>query len=99
MAKTMIKIEDNIIVNVEWCSDEEPETETLKNCTGYSLAIGDVLKDGKFYRSGEEVFSNEEILRQQLLKLHKENAQLVSTLGEMVEATYEEDVKVMEDTE
>lgn len=99
MAKSMAKIENNIVVNLEWCSDDTLETNELRNYVGYSITIGDTFNEGKFYRDGKEILSDAEIFWEQLIKLKDENAQLVSTLGEMVEATYEEDVKIMEDSE
>lgn len=99
MAKSMAKIENNIVINLEWCSDDAPETNELKSYTGYSIAIGDTFNDGKFYRNGEEILSDAEIFWEQIIKLKDENIKLVSALGEIVEATYEEDAKIMEDIE
>ena len=30
MAKNMARLEDNIVVNIEWCSNNTNESETLK---------------------------------------------------------------------
>lgn len=66
MAKNMVRIENDMIINIEWWADEKSETEFLKNCAGYSLAIGDVFKDGKFYRNGEEVLPDLEVARKEI---------------------------------
>ena len=60
MAKNMARIENGIVVNVEWCSDETPETDVLKNMGSYMAAIGDTYSDGFFYRNGERVLTNVE---------------------------------------
>lgn len=63
MAKSMAKIEDGIVVNVEWCSDRAKETDTLKNIGDRHVVSGDTYKDGYFWRDGEKVLSETEELR------------------------------------
>lgn len=63
MAKSMARIEDNIVVNIEWCSDSTAETDTLKNMDDRPVGIGDTYKDGYFWRDGEKVLSEVEELR------------------------------------
>lgn len=62
MAKNMARIDNGIVVNIEWCSDRMAETDTLKNFEGRSIGIGDTYSDGKFYRDGEEIMSTVEKL-------------------------------------
>lgn len=64
MAKNMARIEDGVVTNLEWCSDEEPETEELREYDGYSISIGDTYTDGKWWRDGVEVPSDAEIAAQ-----------------------------------
>lgn len=57
MAKTMAVLEENTVVNMIWCSDEELETDTLKNPEGRPVGIGDTYENGKFYRDGAEILT------------------------------------------
>ena len=57
MAKNMARIENGIVVNVEWCSDVICETDTLKNVEDRPVGIGDTYENGKFYRNGVEVLT------------------------------------------
>lgn len=93
MAKNMARIENGIVVNVEWCSDNEPETEDLKNYDGFSICIGDSYSDGKFYRDGEEVLSDLEIAYQEINALAAQNIELTAAMAQMVEDVYSQDVE------
>lgn len=57
MAKSMVLIENGTVVNVLWCSDREPETETLIDPGERPVCIGDTYADGNFYRDGEKVLT------------------------------------------
>ena len=37
MAKNMARLEDGVVVNLEWCSDSEPETAELREYEGYAI--------------------------------------------------------------
>lgn len=65
MAKNMARIENGVVVNVEWCSDRAVETDVLKEMRDIPAGIGDTYEDGKFYRDGEEVISYLEALQKQ----------------------------------
>lgn len=93
MAKSMARIENGIVVNIEWCSDKEPETETLKNYDGRSIHIGDTYSDCKFYRNGEEVLSDLELAYQEINALAAQNIELTSVMAQMVEDVYNQDVE------
>lgn len=65
MAKSMALIENGVVSNMLWCSDSEPETESLINPADRPVGIGDTYTDGKFYRDGAEVLTPlEEALEQ-----------------------------------
>ena len=53
----MALIENGIVTNMLWCSDSEPETESLINPADRPVAIGDTYSDGKFYRGGVEILT------------------------------------------
>ena len=79
MAKSMALIENGAVTNVLWCSDSEPETDTLINPADRPVAIGDAHSNGKFYRDGVEVLTPlEEAL--------KKNAEYETALTEIEEA-------------
>lgn len=76
MAKSMALIENGVIANMLWCSDSEPETETLIDPGDRPVAIGDTYSDGKFYRDGVEILTPlEEAL--------KKNAEYEAALSEI----------------
>ena len=62
MAKSMARIENVVVVNVEWCTDRTSETDTLKNVDDRIIETGDTYSDGKFYRDGEEILTTAEKL-------------------------------------
>lgn len=57
MAKNMARLDNNVVINIEWCSDETVETNTLVNMNDYPVMIGDIYEDGFFYRNGERVLT------------------------------------------
>ena len=76
MAKSMALIENGTIVNMLWCSDSQPETDTLKSPGERPVGIGDTYSGGKFYRDGVEILTPlEEAL--------KKNAEYESALSEI----------------
>ena len=57
MAKTMARIEDGVVINLEWCADGTEETETLVNLDDYPVEIGDTFDGEYFYRDGVKVMT------------------------------------------
>ena len=88
MAKTMVLLEDNIIVNLLWCSNSEEETDTLKEVGDCELHIGDTFEDGKWYRDGSELLTP---LEEAELKA----AEYYNSLTELVEEVYQSDMEMM----
>ena len=88
MAKTMGLLEDNVIVNLLWCSNSEEETDTLKEVGDYELRIGDTFEDGKWYRDGFELLAP---LEEAELKA----AEYYNSLTELVEEVYQSDMEMM----
>ena len=62
MAKSMARVENSVVVNVEWCSDRAKETDTLKNIGDRHVVSGDTYAEGFFYRDGEKIMSTSEKL-------------------------------------
>lgn len=85
MAKSMARIVNGIVTNIEWCSDSEFETENLKNYRGYSIKIGDSYTEGKFYRDGEELLSDLEIAQKEIEALKAKNIELTDALNRSTE--------------
>lgn len=57
MAKTMARIENGLVVNIEWCSDKQAQTDILINLADRPVAIGDTYDGSDFYRDGEKVLT------------------------------------------
>lgn len=76
MAKTMALIENGTIANMLWCSDSQPETDTLINPADRPVGIGDTYSDGKFYRDGVEILTP-------LEEAQKRNTEYESALTEI----------------
>ena len=87
MAKSMALIENGTVANMLWCSDSEPETESLINPADRPVAIGDTYSGGKFYRDGVEICWQEITLQDavDLAEARLKNAQarqIEASLGE-----------------
>ena len=83
MAKSMAVVDDGVVSNIIWCSDSEPETDTIINPADRPVAIGDTYRDGKFYRGGVEVLTPLEDAQAQLDSLTAQNAQYEAALSEI----------------
>ncbi len=57
MAKSMALIENGTVVNMLWCSDSQPETDTIITPADRPVGIGDTYSNGKFYRDGVEILT------------------------------------------
>ncbi len=64
MAKNMARLVDGVVVNLEWCSNSEPETAELREYEGYAIRIGDSWEDGKWMRDGAAVLTEAQIAAQ-----------------------------------
>lgn len=85
MAKNMALLEQGAVINLLWCSDQEPESERLVDCGERPVCLGDSYTNGKFYRDGQAVLSEAEALQAR-------NAQLLDAMAQMVEEVYESDL-------
>lgn len=93
MAKTMAQIDKNgVVTNVLWYSDNQPDSEYLKNIGDKSVAIGDRYRDDKWYRGDEEILSpsGERIkaLESEVAALREGNNALTQCVLEMSEIVY-----------
>lgn len=76
MAKSMALIENSTVINVLWCSDSQPETDTIINPADRPVGIGDTYSNGKFYRDGAEILTP-------LEEAQKKNIEYESALSEI----------------
>ena len=85
VAKTMAVIDGGIVVNMIWCSDYTPETDTRKDPGDHPVGIGDTYTNGKWYdASGMEILTP-------LEQAQKELADLQSQIDDL-DASYREGV-------
>lgn len=66
MGKTMARIENNIVTNLEWVNDNIMATNDLKNVYDLQIRIGDVYRDGAFYRDNIQIVPYRQQLRDAL---------------------------------
>ena len=67
MGKNMAIIVDGIVSAVNWYADREEEiSETLVETNEKPVSVGDTYAEGKFFRDGEELLSEVEVLRLKL---------------------------------
>lgn len=76
MAKTMAVIDNGVVINMEWCDDYTPETETQKDPGDRPVGIGDTYTDGKWYRDGTEILTPLEQAREDLQNANEQFASL-----------------------
>ena len=76
MARSMALIENGAVINMLWCSDREPETDTLIDPADRPVGIGDTYTDGKFYRDGAEVLTAMEESQKQISELIQQTEEL-----------------------
>lgn len=53
MAKSMARLADSIVINLEWHSDITPNDDALVAIGDYPVTLGDTYVDGRFYHEGE----------------------------------------------
>lgn len=86
MAKSMARIEDGIVINIEWCSEETIPTESLIDIEDRIINIGNTYINGKFYDNDVEILSEKE----GLYKLINEYEDELAALDEaLLEAQYQ----------
>lgn len=81
MAKNMASVTNGIVTNVIWCSDSEPETDTIINPADRPIAIGDTYSDGKFYRGGVEILTPLEEAQKQIAEYEAALSEIETALG------------------
>ena len=95
MAKNMAFVENGIVSNILWCSDQEPETDRLMEIGDRPVAIGDSYESGKFYRNGEEVLAPLQEALKKNIELEAENETLLNDMAQMIEEVYASDMEMM----
>ena len=80
MAKSMARIENGVVVNIEWCSDEVIQTETLSDIDDRPVDVDNTYIDGKFYNNGIEVLTVKERMQKVIEEYSEELAILDAAL-------------------
>lgn len=83
MAKNMARIENGIIIGVEWCSDRAIDTDTLVSVYDRPVTIGDAYDGQDFYRNGEKILTPLEEAEKKNEELEIELAELDAALLEV----------------
>lgn len=101
MAKNMARVVDGVVVNIDWCSDDAPETDTLKNIFDRPVGIGDEYHNGKWYRNGVEILTplekNGELVQNKLAMFYADNRlseEEYNELSALVRSVYRGNVSV-----
>lgn len=81
MAKNMARINDGLVVNIEWCSDKQAQTDTLINLSDRPVAIGDTYDGSDFYRDGEKVLTPLEAAQAEIEDMRNALAELGVTVN------------------
>ena len=84
MAKTMAIIDNEVVVNMIWCNDNTPDTETQKDPGDRPVGIGDTYSDGKWYRDGVEILTPLEQAQKNVESLQAQMTELDSSYREGV---------------
>lgn len=69
MAKSMARIKDGVVVNIEWYSSDTVDSDTLKEFPDLLVGIGDTYAEGRFYREGVMLLTPMEELQRQITEL------------------------------
>ena len=77
----MALIENGTVANMLWCSDSEPETESLIYPADRPVAIGDTYSNGKFYRDGVEILTPLETAQKQIAEYEAALSEIETALG------------------
>lgn len=91
MAKTMARIEDGIVVNIEWHPDYRAPSDILVDPGERPVTIGDTYDGADFWHNGIRVLTPLEAARLEAEKLREENQSLIAQQEAML-AAYAEGV-------
>lgn len=83
MPKNMALVENGVVTNILWCSDEEPQTESLIDMNDLPVGIDDTYDGTAFYRDGEKVLSAYEALAAEYASLSEDFETLLTGVEEL----------------
>ena len=66
MAKTVARISNGVVINLEIVTDATKETDCLRNTYDLPLEIGDTYSNGHFYHEGREILTYREQLQKMI---------------------------------
>lgn len=81
MAKNMARIENGVVVNIEWCSDKVMDSDVLVSVYDKPVTIGDTYDGTDFYHDGEKVLTEEQILMIEVVDYETALKEIEAALG------------------
>lgn len=82
MAKTMARLKDGIVVNLECFDDSTKESDELRHIHDLHIVVGDKYVNGKFYRDNAEIVP----YRKQIRNMVKDYDAALTEIAEYVSA-------------
>lgn len=83
MGKNMARLdENNVVINIEWCDINTPESNILINIYDYPVSPGDTYKDGYFYSNGERLLTEIEFAYNKIEVLETKQEELITSYQE-----------------
>lgn len=80
MGKSMARIQNGVVTNIEWVGDNTVETEKLKNIYDLHVRIGDTYSNCRFYREGKRILSFRERVRNMVIAYEAALTEIESTI-------------------
>jgi hypothetical protein len=77
----MAVVNNGVVTNIIWCTDNTPQTATWLNCDDRPVAIGDTYSGGKFYRDGVEILTPLEEAQKQIAEYEAALSEIETALG------------------
>lgn len=81
MSKTMARIQNDVVINIERHSDYVRTSEDLVPVKYALVSVGDSYMDEKFYRDGKQVPMNTNALRKEISEYDSALSEIEAAIG------------------